>query len=293
MVTTIREAFQFLKSRLEISSLQQSTVSTRHQNVREAITKERAVKESFLTGSYSRHTMISPLKEADIEVFVVLNNDFFYNYNGKNGGQGGLLDLIKYTLKKTYPRSPDVSRNGQAVTIQLSDFLVDVVPAFNREGGGFLIPNSIQQSWISTDPKKHVEIITTSNQLHNNNLIPLIKMIKRWNKTINYFFTSFHLEVLALQILENVSITDYPSGMRFFFNKARSYIKTKNPDPSGYGGDVGHYLNTNDKINNAVSRFETAYNRALKAEDFYSRNNYYEAFDMWKKIFGDYCASYG
>jgi SMODS domain-containing protein len=292
MATTIREAFQIFKTRLEISSLQQSTVSTRHQNVREAINKERNVQDSFLTGSYSRHTMISPLKEADIDIFVVLDNDYFYHYNGKNGGQAGLLDLIKYTLKKTYPRSPDISRNGQAVTIQFSDFLVDVVPSFNREGGGFIIPNSVKQTWISTDPKKHVEIFSYSNQVHKNDLIPLIKMIKRWNKTINHFFTSFHLEVLALQILENVSITDYPSGMRFFFNKARSVIKNKNLDPSGYGGDVGHYLNTNEKINNAVSRFETAYNRALKANDFYSRQYYYEAFDMWKKIFGDYFPSY-
>jgi len=293
MANTVSEGFRLLKSNLEITNLQQSVVSTRHQNVRQAIADERDVKESFLTGSYSRHTMIAPLKEADIDIFIILNTDYYYHYNGQNGGQAGLLDLIKYTLKKTYPKTPDISRNGQAVTIQFTDFMVDVVPAFYRKGGGFIIPNSINQIWISTDPKAHVEIMSLANKNHQGNLIPLIKMIKRWNRTINSFFTSFHLEVMALQILNQVTISDFQSGIRYFFDKGRSYVKEKNPDPASYGGDIGHYLNTNEKITNAVSRFETAYNRAIKAEDYDSRGYVEEAFSMWKLIFGDYFPSYG
>lgn len=292
MAKTVSEGFRILKSNLEITNPQQSVVSTRHQNVRQAISNERDVKESFLTGSYSRHTMIAPLKEADIDIFIILNADYYHHYNGQNGGQAGLIDLIKNTLKKTYPKTPDISRNGQAVTIQFTDFMVDVVPAFYREGGGFIIPNSISQIWIATDPKAHVEIISSANKNHQGNLIPLIKMIKRWNREINSFFTSFHLEVIALQILNNVTISDFPSGMRYFFDKGRSYIKETNPDPCGYGGDVGHYLNTNEKILNAVSRFETAYNRAIKAEDYNSRGYVKDAFSMWKLIFGDYFPSY-
>ena len=85
-------------------------------------------------------------------------------------------------MRRTYTRTPDISRNGQAVTIRFEDFIVDVVPGFNRKGGGYLIPNSITQSWISTDPKKHVEIFSEANSVHKGNLIPLIKMIKGWNR---------------------------------------------------------------------------------------------------------------
>ena len=49
--------------------------------------------------------------------------------------------------------------------------MVDVVPAFNRQGGGYLIPNSTNQTWISTDRKKHVEIMTAQNQIHQGKLI--------------------------------------------------------------------------------------------------------------------------
>lgn len=293
MATTIVEAFRILKSNLEITNLQQSTVSTRQQNVRSAVEKDRKVLDSFLTGSYSRHTMIAPLKEADIDVFVVLQADYFHNYNDQNGGQAGLLDMMKYTLKKTYPKTPDISRSGQAVTIQFTDFLVDVIPAFYRNGGGYLIPNSINQTWISTDPKKHVEIVSSANQVHNGDFVPLIKMIKRWNRAINHYFTSFHLEVMALQILDRVTISDYPSGLRFFFDKGREYISKKNPDPAGYGDDVGNYLNTQEKIDNAISRFETAYSRAIKAEDYNARGYIADAFEMWEKIFGDFFPKYG
>jgi hypothetical protein len=293
MATTIEGAFREFKSNLEITGLQKSTVSSRQQSVREAVSKELLLLDSFLTGSYSRSTMIAPLKEADLDIFIVLDNKYFYHYDGKNGGQAGLLDLLKRSLKRTYTKTPDISRNGQAVSITFTDFIVDVVPAFNRQGGGYLIPNSISQNWISTDPKKHVDIWAIENKAHNGDLVPLIKMIKRWNKMINDYFMSFHLEVMILQILYQVKITDFPSGVRYFFDKARSYVTKQNPDPAGYKGDVGSYLNTQQKIDNAVSRIETAYKRALKAEDYAYRYQVEHAIDMWRQNFGNYFPPYG
>jgi len=293
MTTTIEGAFREFKSNIEPTGLQKSTVSSRQQNVRDAVSKELSVLDSFLAGSYSRSTMIAPLKEADVDIFIILDNEYFYHYDGKNGGQAGLLDLLKRTLKKTYTKTPDISRNGQAVTISFTDFIVDVVPAFNRKGGGYLIPNSILQNWISTDPKKHIEIWTAENQAHNSDLIPLIKMMKRWNKMINNYFMSFHLEVMILQTLYQVKITDYSSGVRYFFDKARDYVTKQNPDPAGYKGDVGAYINTQQKIDNAVSRIEAAYKRALKAEDYADRYKVEDAIDMWRQIFGNYFPSYG
>jgi len=288
MATTVPQAFGELKSRLEITEPQHSTVSTRQQNVRAAVESSLRVRDSFLTGSYSRHTMIAPLKESDIDIFIILHPDYH-----ETSGQANLLDRVKRVLKNTYPNTPDISRNGQAVTIQFTDFVVDVVPAFYREGGGYLIPNSAGQTWIATDPKKHVQILSDANSKHNGDLVPLIKMVKGWNRNIDRYFYSFHLEVLALQILDGVTISDFPSGVRYFFDKGRSYIRDKNPDPVGYGGDVGAYLNTNPKIEGAVSRFETAYDRAIRAEDYDRRGYVQDAIDMWKKIFGQYFPSYG
>lgn len=293
MPTTIPESFRQLRRNLEITDIQESTVSTRQTEVRTAVENGLGVLDSFLTGSYARNTMIAPLKEADVDVFIVLAVEYYHRYNNQNGGQAGLLDLLKRTLRKTYTRTPEISRNGQAVTITFTDFQVDVVPGFNRQGGGFLIPDSITQQWISTDPKKHVEISSRANSDHSGDFIPLVKMIKGWNKGNGGYFRSFHTEVLAQQIFENVRISDFPSGVRFFFDKARDLVTKKNPDPAGYGDDVGKYINTQEKVQESVAKFQSAYERALRAEDFARRDRIRDAVDTWRLVFGDYFPAYG
>jgi hypothetical protein len=294
MATTIQQSFLKFKQNLEITAIQASVVSSRQTNIREVLEGELNILDSFLTGSYQRSTMIAPLEKADIDIFFVLNSDYFNHYNnGLNGGQAGLLDLVKRNLKKTYTRTPDISRDGQAITIQFTDFIVDVVPGFNRQGGGYIIPNSISKTWISTNPKIHVDLVKSSNTAHNGDFVPLIKMLKAWNRNSGKFFSSFHLEMLALKILDNVTITDYPSGARYFFDKARDWMNKQLPDPAGYGGDIGAYINTNEKIQEAKNKLQLAYERALKAEDYASKNHIENAVNMWIKIFGDYFPAYG
>src|SRR5260370_7480466 len=176
MAQTIAEGFQKFRENLNITNLQEDTVSARQQTVRSAMEKEMNVIDSFLTGSYKRHTMIAPLSKADIDIFIVFNSSYY-----SQDGQGSLLDKVKYMLKKTYPKPPDISRDGQAVTITFTDFKVDVVPAFNRRGGGYLIPNTVLGKWISTNPKDHIEIWSKSNKEHNHNLFLLTKIIKACN----------------------------------------------------------------------------------------------------------------
>ncbi len=282
MATTISSSFQKLKENLEITGLQKNTVSTRQENVRDVVVGEMDVLDSFLTGSYSRSTMISPLSEADIDIFIILDPKYY-----ESNGQASLLDKVKRALLKTYTKTPKISRNGQAVTITFTDFIVDVVPAFNRKGGGFLIPNSVQNTWIETNPKIHVDVMTSENSSHNGDLVPIVKMIKGWNKNINNDFVSFYLELLAIKIFKNITISDFPSGMRFFFDKGREGIKYKVHDPVEYGGQINGLRNCKT-VDDAVNRFETAYNRTIKAEQYAKNDNIENAVDEWRKIFGDY-----
>lgn len=284
MAKTIAQSFKDFKSNLEITDLQESTVSSRQKNVRAVLDEGLAVLDSFLTGSYSRKTMISPLKDADVDIFVVLDPSYY-----KQDGYASLLDKVKGVLKKKY-KTPDISRNGQAVTIRFSDFMVDVVPGFYRKGGGFLIPNTITKRWIATDPKKHVTLFSEANKKNKSMLKPVIKMLKCWNKNISFDFSNFHIEVLAYHIFNNVSISDYSSGVRYFFDKGRVAIHKNNLDPSGYSDDVGAYLT---KLDEAENRFTTAYKRAIKAESYALEGEVQAAVNEWRKIFGNKFPLYG
>lgn len=260
MVRTIADAFRVLRSNLEITGLQEQTVASRQKAIREVLARDFIIKDTFLTGSYRRSTMIRPLKEADVDIFIVLDVKYY-----RDDRKRALLESIKKSLRKTYTKTPDIRPDGSAVTVTFTDFKVDVVPAFYRKGSGYLIPSLELNKWISTDPKKHVEIWTAANKAHNNDLVPLIKMIKGWNKSRN-LFKSFHLETLILKALDGVTITDYPSGMRYVFDKGITLVQYKLADPAGYSDDVGAHVDTKAKIQLLVDRLIWARDRAMEAE---------------------------
>lgn len=127
------------------------------------------VLEDFLTGSYMRSTMIAPHSDADVDVFIVLDAKYY-----SQDGYATLLDKVRGVLKKSYTEATDISRNGQAVTIQFASCSMDIVPGFYRTGGGFLIPDARGKRWIPTDPKKHVEIWSSQNTAHSGSLVSVL-----------------------------------------------------------------------------------------------------------------------
>ncbi len=286
MATTISTGFQGLKENLEITGLQAATVSARQTNVRENLAKEMTVLDSFLVGSYQRNTMVSPLSEADVDIFCVMDSSYF-----AQDGQAGLLDKVKRALLKSYTTS-DVSRNGQAVTIRFTDFRVDVVPAFKRQGGGYLIPDSIMKRWISTDPKIHISLWSDMNKAKSGYFIPLVKMVKGWNKCHSAKFRSFHLECVARNVFNLTTLSDYPSAIKYFFDNARWNFTTVS-DPAGYGGNVADYLDTQAKKDEIITRLEAAATKAKEAIDHAAAGRISSAFDKWRVIFGDYFPTYG
>lgn len=286
MATTVTESFRGCKSNLEITDLQQTTVANRQKSVRDAVSRKMNVIDSFVTGSYKRHTMISPLKDADIDVFLILNSSEF-----ASDGYTALLDKVRAVLLETYPSTPKISRNGQAVTITFTDFVVDVVPGFHRKGGGYLIPSTPEKRWIPTNPKVHETAITAANELHNGDLVPLIKMIKAWNREISSPFRSFYLELMVEKLLRGVTISSFPSGCRYVFDKGRVQIKSKIADPAGFKNQLNP-LGTGS-VEEAVQRFETAYGRAIKAEQLDKSGDSAAAVAEWQKIFGSSFPAYG
>lgn len=287
MAKTIADAFRTLRSNLEITDLQEQTVSGRQQAIRGVLERDFAVKDSFLTGSYRRSTMIGPLKEADVDIFVVLDVKYY-----RQDGKKALLESVKKSLRKTYTLTPDIRPDGSAVTITFSDFKVDVVPSFVRKGGGYLIPSLELNKWISTDPKKHVELWSTSNKAHNGDLVPLIKMLKGWNKSRS-LLKSFHLETLIWTALNGVTITDYPSGMWFVFDKAIALVQRQLADPAGYSADVGEHVDTQAKIKALVDRLTWARDRSLEAIQLANAGNVPAAIEKWRLIIPSYFPAYG
>lgn len=287
MAKTIDQAFLKLRSNLEITDLQEQTVSTRQTNIRDVIEKDFDVLDTFLTGSYRRSTMIAPLSEADIDIFVVLDAKYY-----STNGQAKLLQDVRNNLLKTYTKTPKIRPDGHAVTITFTDFKVDVVPGFCRQGGGYLIPDTGLGRWIPTDPKKHVELWTAANKTHKGDLVPLLKMLKAWNKSRS-LFKSFHLETIAYTALTGIRIDSFPSGLRYVFDKARSMIRVKLADPAGYSDDVGAHISSEAEMKKLIDRLDWAYERAVEAEQLDNAGKVEAAIAKWTLLLKDYFPAYG
>lgn len=295
LVTTALDAFGRFRANLELTGLQESAASDRQHVVRAVMARELPVADAFLTGSYRRHTLIAPLSRADVDVVVVLDRSL------RRRGPRAVLDAAKRVLLKSYPNS-DVSRNGQAVTIGFSDFVVDVVPAFavpwwDLDGQGWDICDSGSDTWLRTDPKKHTERSAEINRRTRGQLVPTVKMLKAWNRTVNSPLRSFHLEVLAWVIFDpgwlpyhwfgpGVSMETDPDNVRRFFSQAERLLGRRLADPARDRGDVGAYLSQSARTD-ARSKVKTARVRCQRADTLRAAGNHAAATAIYRQVFGD------
>lgn len=120
------------------------------------------------------------------------------------------------------------------------------------------------------------------------------RMLKAWNREHGKL-RSFHLEAMVREILAGVTISDYASGARFVFDRARATIGGLVLDPAGYGGHLASYLDTQTKRDDVVSRLNSAYARAQDAEALAGAGRIYEAVEneKWRIVFGRYFPAYG
>jgi hypothetical protein len=136
-----------------------------------------------------------------------------------------------------------------------------------------------------------VEIWTAANKAHDGDLVPLIKMLKGWNKSRGVF-KSFHLEAIALTVLDGIKISNFPSGLRYIFDKARAKIRVKLADPAGYSDDVGAHVNTTAAMDSLITRLDWAYSRAREAEQLANAGRAEKAFAKWALLLKGYFPAY-
>lgn len=301
MAKTVSQAFQEFMQRYEPTPWQKETISKHHNYIRDVLSNKVDIVDDFLTGSYVKETQIKP--PSDIDLFIVVNSDYFHR-SGINTAKK-LLDWFWNILKDTYPDSP-LDADGEAVVVEFSDDIkMDVVPAFNKQGGGYLISNYNANTFISTNPKQYNDFLSSANQDLDNKLKPLIKMVKCWNVNYGNILNSFHIEILALNCFidtikkQYITFDNYQEGLKIFFGEAQTIIDNPSYDPI-MKDRIDNYLDGNITIKQksynkrAVIKYflQEHYKKIIKAirlqDTYYSK----EAIEIWKELFNDYFPSY-
>lgn len=299
MATTVKGAFAEYKTNLQITDRQESLVSTRRTNVVNALARSLELSTSgpsYVIGSWDRQTLTRFLSEGDIDVMVVLH----YGKNkGWDNADGTIkaLDRFKSILQaeNAYKSTP-MRRDRNCVTMQFSEFRLDVIPAFQYEGGYYSIPDSYQKKWLETDPFSFASRITDVNKTMDSTFVPLIKMVKGWNRQAGWPIRSFHLECLLYHHYRTYyqSYT-YDSTLQGFFSKLPTYLDQACCEPVR-SERVDTYLD-NDAVDTrraqAIRKAEAAKKKSQQARDASDANNIARSINTWQSLFGDFFPAYG
>lgn len=293
-MSKVSDAFQTFKSRLEITKTEQDDASRRQNDVRAVVQESFHVDYDFLTGSYARHTKTKPLK--DIDIFVVLGADEAWR---KSKHPQGVLDDLEKCLADVYGAS-QVERDRRCVTVYFEKkhqtqhedgkvLSLDVVPAFSA-GDDYEIPDEALGSWIKTNPAIHAEQSTAKNKALSGAWIPLVKMLKSWNRANGKpIQPSFLIEVMALDLVDGPFNT-FPDEARRFFAAAAASIDDDWPDPAGLGPPISDEMDAG-RCAAARSKLRDAEVLAARAFRCEQQGHEGEAVRLWKQVFGEFFPS--
>ena len=198
-----------------------------------------------------------------------------------------MLDALEVLLAD---RWPGAHRDGMAVVIPYGKddevMSIDVVPAFDRKGGGYFIPDPAAGKWIATNPKRHHELSIAKNAECDGKFVPFVKMIKGINRELGEPVSpSFLLEVMA-QSLVKPPFGRYQDEIVLFLATAAERIDEQWHDPAGLGGDVNTVMSPAQKLA-AADALRSAQEIAERAVDLQDDGQERAAYDEWKKLFGD------
>lgn len=294
MATTIDQAFRQYASNLEITDRQAGLVRSRREAVVRALRAQISlyVPESLLIGSYDRQTLIRYLSEGDVDVMVILHYGINAVWDSPTGTEAA-LNRFKAVLDAAFP-SVEKRRDRNCITMQYSEFRLDVVPAFSYANGSYYkIPDAVRHLWVSTNPIEFQAQLTRLNTTMSSMFIPMVKMVKGWNRNAGWPIRSFHLECMMLRwFTSNPSVSSYPSTLVRFFQALPILLGQESTDPV-MGDRVDSYLDEGypSRRQEAITKATNAAALAKSAEGM----SYYAAYAIpeWKRLFGEFFPSYG
>lgn len=289
---SVTEAFKKFKSNLELSDRERKNASGRQTEVRDLLASELDIDDSFLTGSYSRHTHSKPLK--DIDIFFILGDEY------KSRQPESVLTNFYDILSKEYG-SNAVKKQSHSVSVDFGVVVdaddntdhrvvsVDCVPA-RTKGKNYEIPDRTSGGrWIETNPEIHAERATEKHQNYSEEWKGLVRMVKYWNSNSRHgekpIKPSFLIEVMAMDCLYGGWQPPYEYEIKEFFATLHSRIHEDWLDPAGLGPPVSEQMDQ-QMVNRARCILDQADQDIANAIQLAKLGKNTEALKAWRTFFG-------
>lgn len=211
--------------------------------------------------------------------------DRFQKY--ENNKQSSLLGEIRLALKERFPNHT-VRAQQQVVSVDFTDYVVEVLPVFEHDDGSYTYPDANDGgSWESCDPVAEIEEINRLNKDKNYNLKRLCKMVRAWKNDHGVPMKGMLIDTLCYQFLKSTTDYDeetysaYGEMSRDFF----AYLVDIDEDKEqwrapGSGSIVSKSGRFHPKAKKALRRLQ----EALDDSDV--------AHERWSTVFGEHFPEY-
>ena len=168
--------FKALLSSIQPGDTDVADAKAAHEKVREQLRTDDefkdAHKDTFLSGSYARHTAINDINDVDVICIVDIDKT--------KTAPELVLAWTESILQKYYKTT---KRQGRSVGVQAAKGVwLDIVPAtpMNGDDGPLWIPDRKAAEWVSTHPKGQIQAATDRNKATNGYYIHVVKLMKFW-----------------------------------------------------------------------------------------------------------------
>lgn len=287
MALTAKAGFEQFFASINLAGDHRASASVRRDAIVAELRKSFTVVDAFATGSIPKFTALSG--SADIDVMVVLHYD--KHIKGKTPTQ--VLASVRSALANW---RTGARRNGQAVTLRYATWPnADVVPVYftQASSGGVLhynVPDSNTDVWIPSRPKELAATIEAKSTECGPVFRKLIKMMKHWNRGHGDYLTSYHIEVLAIQIFSGL-LTDVTWEMFQFFEKAKGLVSTALFYDLGYADTNLDFAGRQEVLKRLSTAIDTS--RSAWYSTSGTRSDDREAIRLWRQVFGNAFPEYG
>ncbi len=198
---------------ISFSKEEKSKIASSSNHLRDIINNKSDFRDSFLGGSYKRHTMVKGISDVDI----------YYEYIGGGTPQTALANLRDY-LKNTFPNTV-IKQDKPSILVDFQKIAFNITPV-KKGPTSISIPNSTLTLWNQINLSK-LEVSVKSLSGKNSNFLNLIKILKLWNSNYNKGIKNYRLEEMVCNLfLSGTSSNAISDWLWTFFNQ------------NGYKGDA-------------------------------------------------------
>ncbi len=258
-----------------------------HETVRERLRTddefEEAHKDTFLSGSYARHTAINNINDVDVICIVDIDQSITE--------AEVVLAWTQSILGKYYKKT---TRQGRSVGAQADKGVwLDIVPAtpMTTDDGPLWIPDREAKQWVQTHPKGQIKAASDKNKATNGYYVQVVKLMKFWRDRLpaescrlkSYILESLVHRTIGCPSSHATAVVNVLEGIESSYGAYRGTgMVPVIPDPGYVSVNVTKHWEAGD-FTDFMSQVKTAASTARKALD---STDEMECRKLWRQIFG-------